>query len=436
MPNSFYKWDKYSDQPQILRDKAFKKGLYKRGAAGSIKTLLSILLLPFLGLRLLFQPRTLIGTATDNIGLCINPDYPIDEKFCPTDVQLKDMVHELGVEDLLIRLPLADFQHKQKYFDFIDLFSDKKILINILQDRNHIENPAQTKLALTEIFERYSNTGHTFQIGNTVNRRKWAFISQDEYFQFFKIAQDLKESLFPQITLLGGNIIDFELPFFIRSVFHLWPIKYDGVAAQLYVDRRGAPENTQLACDTLAKINWFSAIMQCSRRTTNRLFITEVNWPLEDTRPYAPAYGDCMVSEDLQATYLVRYYLMMMASGKVEKCYWHQLVAPGYGLVDNRGTGLRKRDAYTSFKVLNHLFKDAKTCDYSEQNQQYCLHLESPKGTFKAYWGCDKSFCVKVEPGEQAIDLLGNKITPDKQGFVKAGDRVIYILNFNYSSGK
>ena len=41
MSNSFYKWDKHSDQPHVLRDKAFKKSLYKRGAVGTVKTLLS-----------------------------------------------------------------------------------------------------------------------------------------------------------------------------------------------------------------------------------------------------------------------------------------------------------------------------------------------------------------------------------------------------------
>src|SRR5690606_6082128 len=125
-------------------------------------------------------------------------------------------------------------------------FDDKRLLINILQDRDHIENPSLTKEHLREIFSRLCDKVEYFQIGNSINRRKWAFVSQDEYFQFFQIAQKLKQEEFPQIKLIGSNIIDFELPNFMRSLIHWWPIKYDGVAAQLYVDRRGAPENKQL----------------------------------------------------------------------------------------------------------------------------------------------------------------------------------------------
>ena len=83
---------------------------------------------------------------------------------------------------------------------------------------------------------------NTFQIGNSINRKKWAFVSIDEYFSFFKIAYDLKNDKFPNIKLLGSNIIDFDLPFFARSIFHFKSIFYDGIATQLYVDRRGGPE--------------------------------------------------------------------------------------------------------------------------------------------------------------------------------------------------
>lgn len=432
MSKSFYKWDKHSDQPHVLRDKSFKKKLYKQGAVGTIKTLLSALLLPFFALISLFQRRTLIGKSCNSIGLCVNPDYPLEEKYSPNNSQIRTMVDELGVDNLLIRIPLADWKNKKKYYDLIELFADKNVLINILQDRDHIDNTKKTEQALTEIFQRFSPITDTFQIGNTVNRKKWGFTSLDEYFAFFKLAQNIKYRNFPNIQLLGGNIIDFELPFFVRSLIHGWPIHYDGVAAQLYVDRRGAPEKTQLACDTIAKINWFHRIMRWSWKSQNKLYITEVNWPLEGTSPYAPAVGDCMVSETLQTTYLVRYYLLMMASGRVEKCYWHQLIAPGYGLVDNLGSELRKRDAYYSFKVMTDLLTQAKTQYFSERKQQYRLGFSSPRGNIEAIWACDKSFLITITNDQYVIDLLGNTIQADENGKILISDQVVYILDFPY----
>jgi hypothetical protein len=39
-------------------------------------------------------------------------------------------------------------------------------------------------------------------------------------------------------------------------------------------------------------------------------------------------------------------------TNKIDKLYWHQLVAPGYGLVDNRDGVVRKTLAFYKFKQL------------------------------------------------------------------------------------
>ena len=199
-----------------------------------------------------------------------------------------------------------------------------------------------------------------FQIGNSINRKKWGFLSIDEYFSFFKVAYDLKKNKYNKIELLGGNIIDFDIPFFARSIFHLKSLFYDGVATQLYVDRRGSPEKTQFGFNTLAKINAYAALADASFKTSNDIHITEVNWPLSDFKPWAPSKNH-LIKESLQSSYLVRYYLLMLASGKVKKCYWHQLVAPGYGLVNNLNQKILKRDAYYCFKNLIEMLSDGIT---------------------------------------------------------------------------
>ena len=92
------------------------------------------------------------------------------------------------------------------------------------------------------IFSNLCDEVKTFQIGNSINRKKWAFVSIDEYFSFFKIAYDLKNDKFPKIKLLGSNIIDFDLPFFARSIFHFKSIFYDGNWGFFYVDRHSPEE--------------------------------------------------------------------------------------------------------------------------------------------------------------------------------------------------
>ena len=100
---------------------------------------------------------------------------------------------------------------------FIKSFKDCDVLVNILQDRRHIEDPLLLHKSLNAIFKALNTTVTHFQIGNAVNRRKWAFVSLDEYFQFFSVAQKLSDQSYPSLQLIGGSIIDFEPPNFART---------------------------------------------------------------------------------------------------------------------------------------------------------------------------------------------------------------------------
>lgn len=432
--HSIYKWDVFSDQPEIIKNKTAKRQLYRLGAIGSIKTFLAALLVtPLAFFIFLLGKRTLKHSKINNIGLCINIDQPLPSKAAVTSSQLQQLTEELGVDNLLIRLPLADIENLQTHIDFIKTFKNKNLLINILQDRRHIENPSLLHTSLKNIFTALDGTCSTYQIGNAVNRRKWAFISLDEYFNFFHTAQHLQQQEFPHIKLIGASIIDFELPNFVRSLFHLQPIKYNATAALLYVDRRGAPENTQMGCDLISKINWFSTLTRLSSKTGNELWITETNWPLESTEPFAPAVGECMVSEQLQAAYLARYYLLMFASGKVTLCYWHQLIAPGYGLIDNREQQHKKRKAFYAFKLLIQLFNNAEVTDYVENKKTglYQLTVKNSQGSVLAVWANGAALNYTLGDHKQIIDITGNAVTADKNKQIFIDDNVSYILDYN-----
>ena len=336
-------------------------------------------------LSFLFSKRVKLEQKINNIGLCLNLDNVTTDRNPIDNQALQMLVDELGVKNIAIRLPLADFDNIEKYYTFIESFTDKDVLVVILQDREHINNNKLLKQRLHHIFERLNGSVSTFQIGNAVNRKKWAFASQDEYFDFFKVAQNIKNETCPSIKLLGSNIIDFDLPFLTRSLFHCKPIHYNGVASQLYVDRRGAPENKQLGFDTLGKINIYHHLTSMSRKSDNQLYITEVNWPLKGMGEWAPAQGDCMVDEPAQAAYLVRYYLMMIASGKIEKCYWHQLIAPGYGLINDLDGNVAKRKAYHCFKFLIQTLDGSITKSYAENNGLYRLKVETDNAQLRQY---------------------------------------------------
>ncbi|MFL2754504.1 MAG: lipopolysaccharide kinase InaA family protein [Gammaproteobacteria bacterium] len=423
---SSYVWDYYSNQPHVLNNKKLKRKIALMSWFANLKIITSSCYALFAGPYFYFKNKKFFERKIDSFGLCVNLDKPVgSQKFISND-ELIEMIDELAINNILVRIPLADFDNIEKYIRFIKKLQDRDILVCILQDREHIEEKYLTKQRLDYIFSNLSNEVNTFQIGNSINRKKWAFVSIDEYFSFFKIAYDLKNNKFPNIKLLGSNIIDFDLPFFARSIFHFKSIFYDGIATQLYVDRRGGPEEKQLGFDTVSKIKAYSALARASRNTANELYITEVNWPLQGMRRWSPS-AEYLIDESYQSRYMIRYYLLMLASGKVKKCYWHQLVAPGYGLVNNLDGEIKKRDAYFCLKCMVNMLSDGKIKKFIQEKNLYCLIVEKENFVIEAIWSIDKNNSFKSEPSQEILDIRGKILETKSSPFIEITDEVIYI---------
>ncbi len=345
MYDKIFVWDKYSDQPHIIRDKAFKKKMKKKFLGDQLKILLTfIITFPIATLLMkLFKAKKY--DKNQFYGMSVNLDKGED--------QVK-LIEELGVKNLLIRMPLSDIKSIDKYVEFTKSFGDdKSILINILQDRENIDDETLLLGNVEEIFSKFSSITKEFQIGSTINRTKWGFFSTVEYLEFYKKIYDLRNKKYPNIILVGPSVIDFEYHYTARALFNSYDIKYDRLSSLLYVDRRGGPDNTQMGIfDTKNKVNLLYSYAKLSPKTTDDIYITEVNWPLSNTAPYAPTSEHECVSEDLYDKYMLEYYDIVKKTNKVKRVYWHQLIAPGYGLVDNRDGKIRKTKAFYSFKKM------------------------------------------------------------------------------------
>jgi hypothetical protein len=278
-------------------------------------------------------------------GLCVNLDKG-KEQF--------ELVEELGVKSLQVRVSLNDIENIDKYVAFVKGFgTNKEILVTIIQDREHIENHELLTKNIKTIFQKFEGIAHEFMIGNAINRIKWSFVSMEEYLAFYETIQKVRDEDFSHIKLIGSSVIDFEYHFTIRTLFNNYKIKYDKVASLLYVDRRGSPYSTQMGIfDFKNKIEFLHTIVKSSSKCENSIYITESNWPLTGTAPYAPTSEKECVSEEVYNKYMLEYFDIAVKSQKTEKVYWHQLIAGGYGLVDNRDGTIRKTEAFYSFKQL------------------------------------------------------------------------------------
>ena len=438
---SIFRWDGYSDQPATLDDRTKRR--LRRYSAGSIpKQLSSIFLLPAPVLKIVFRKKTLRAyTNEDGIGLCINLEHPFEDKKVPSGAEIHGLVKQLNLRRIAVRVPLSDIDNLQEYVDFIRYFSGYEILVVILQDRSTIEDPKKLERSLERIFISLSGIVDCYQIGNAVNRLKWGFVSVDEWLEFFRVVWDLRNRKFPDIRLLGGGIIDFDLHDHCRSLRNGFPFKYDGYASLLYVDRRGAPENRQMGFDLENKIHLLCRMIENGDKVDPadaRLWITEVNWPLQDTGRYAPAQDGCRVGEREQLFFLVRYYLLALATGSVAACYWHQLIAPGYGLIDNRGGVLRKRPAFHGFATLCRLFNGACIEQFARQDELGYFRLAARKDGMEilALWCRGREVTIAMPPDKQAVDIEGRTMSVTAGQPITIGDSAIYLVDDRPLSGE
>ena len=137
-----------SEQPDRLRiDKAPLRAASIQEYLASAGTLLAAL--PFLLARLALVPARRITppTATNFIGVAVSPDPVIGD-------HLPDLVAELGVRRLLLRVPVWERANFATYRRFADRFPACEFVLAVMQDRGSVRNLAQWRQDLRNILLR------------------------------------------------------------------------------------------------------------------------------------------------------------------------------------------------------------------------------------------------------------------------------------------
>ncbi|HEX4961580.1 MAG TPA: lipopolysaccharide kinase InaA family protein [Thermoanaerobaculia bacterium] len=342
-------WDRLSDQPHQHAgrlDKLWVRLADVRTHGGQAVAIASALPRIWRRYRQLQKELHASPVNFGGIGVCVRP-WP-EAPEAPVE-----LVAELGVRHVLIRLhPWEDDHGAEEELARALHARGCELTFALPQNRELVRDPARWRRALEEIGPRFAPYGRRFQIGQAINRSKWGVWNVREYVELVRAAEEILRRQ-PGVELLGPSVIDFEYHV-TAGVLNLRRagFRFDAVSALLYVDRRGAPENRQAGLDTEAKVLLLKAIAETARNSTGRCWITEVNWPLREG-PHSPAGRDVSVDEETQADHLVRYYLLALGTGLVERIFWWQVVARGYGLVDPADPeNPRRRPSFLALKTL------------------------------------------------------------------------------------
>ncbi len=326
-------------------------------------------------------------------------------------------VHALGVRYALLRLHPWQERHDAEAALAAGLHAQGiAVAFALPQSRELVRDPGRWRAAVEELAARFTPYGHRFQVGQAINRSKWGVWRPREYLRLAAEAAAILRRT-PGVEIAGPAVIDFE-PHALAAALCLDPgaePRFDLVSALLYVDRRGAPENRQLGFDTLGKLALYRALAATSPRGADRLWVSEVNWPLAEG-PHSPAGRAVAVGEEVQADYLSRYLLLALGSGLAERVDWWQLVARGYGLIDPLPDGtLRRRPAFAALAHLARLLAGA-TCEGREPAPPPAWLLRLTLGDGGRAWaGWSAGAPVEVAlpaPPARVLDRDGGELPP------------------------
>ena len=347
-------WHSQSEQPYVVPDKQAKRWLQRAAIGDYCKAIgKSLWFAPIITAQYLALGRGWFPSqwakpspsAKDFLGLAVGL------MSCPWQ-QLSDEIKKLGVKHILLRIPVWHLDQLEEYTSFVESLPECEFVVCIMQDREHVTNHALWSHALETIVGHLWPRVQQFQIGQGANRAKWGFFSMGEFLATAEKASALRQR-YQGIKLVGPGVLDFELLSTMRGLHHEFDIHWDAVASALYVDRRGSPRNKQMGIfDLSAKIRATAAMMLCATRAKRRLWITEANWPLSGQGEYSPTSEHECVDEKSYDTFMQQYIIDAWKTQLVERVYWWQLVAKGYGLIDVDKGDLRYRPAYKSFKAL------------------------------------------------------------------------------------
>ncbi len=347
-------WDPLTDQPhqqatrgQRLRVRARDLGEHVGPLVGAVGPLVGSLVEARRTRRRL--DRAAPSVRFDGLGVAVGSGS------VPTE-SLVAAIRDLGVDTALLRFHLwqgVDRNLLELARELGDGERRLDLVFHLAQDRSLVRDVDAWRERVAEAVALLAPFGLRFLIGQAPNRSKWGIWRPREYRDLLAAGAAAVREGCPEATILAPAVIDFE-PHATAGLIHTGqaPNRFDVLASQLYVDRRGAPENRQLGFDLVGKLAVLGALARrapdCS---SGRSWVTEFNWPLREG-PHSPAGRDVAVDEDAQASYLVRYALEALGSGLTERVYWWQLAAAGYGLLDPRGAGLRRRPAYLALRQL------------------------------------------------------------------------------------
>ncbi|WP_024930263.1 lipopolysaccharide kinase InaA family protein [Methylophilus sp. OH31] len=303
----------------------------------------------------------------DFIGLCVasNADPA-------TDDYVLEQLQTLGVKRVRLDISDDDARHDQERFLRRLLAVGVRVTLHVVQPyeaaRNMRSSAVQAEWArfVSELLQAYATEIAALEIGNTVNRKKWAGYDMPGFMLAWQIAYDLARA--HQVVVVGPNIQDFEPLYNISLLKTLGQDRRlpDVHSNNLFVERVVEPE---LADFRILKHKWtrsfkFNLIKKAKllQKIGDDLGVPTLVSPVAFWAIFRikRRFPD---GAQKQADYVTRYFTLLAASGALRHANWGAFICHREGLIDD---GLTDAEYPALERVAYYKSADGECADYQQ----------------------------------------------------------------------
>ncbi|KAB7627674.1 lipopolysaccharide kinase InaA family protein [Alkalilimnicola sp. S0819] len=274
------------------------------------------------------------------------------------DACVIEHLRELGVRQVRLDYSYGEEAAHAERFLRVLLDQGFDVLLHLVQPFDEARGmegdgaPERWRAFVADALERWGRSLTGVEIGSTINRKRWAGYSLEGFLRAWRIAHE--QARLRGVRLVGPNVTDFE-PLYntgLMAMFRQEGLLPDVHSNNMFAERAREPENFDhkvlgprfagvLKYNLVKKARLVHAV--AAAQGVRRTWSTNAFWTLPRIARMSPN------TEQKQADYLSRYFVLCAASGALARAYWGPLVCQREGLVDNGLSGYPSLERVTYY---------------------------------------------------------------------------------------
>ena len=319
-------------------------------------------------------PKANHNVPEDFIGVCVASNADPE-----TDHFILAQLEALNIQQVRLDFSYDDIDSFNERFLKVLIEKDYAVTLRLFPPfeaaKNMLSLDEQEKWQrfLNTVLNRYAKTLHQVEIGNTINRKRWAGYTLDSFLKTWEIGHQVVKSR--GITLLGPNIQDFE-PMYNIGILKILQDKDqlpDVHTDNLFVERVSEPERFD---HRILKFQWSKLFKYNLVKKARILQSIGQDFGVTKTSSAAAFWAIYRIKRLLihgkqkQADYLTRYFTLLAASGALTQANWGSLICHREGLITD---GLSDEEYPPLERITHYQSADGILSEYQRHPSFYAM---------------------------------------------------------------